>query len=302
MKSQGKVNLFGGQWMVAFMVGPGLLVFSVFVLWPTLDALVVSMQSWTGFSPESQFVGLQNYASLIEDRRFWQSLANTLYYVVLGGVGHFAFAFLFASALNSPRLAGKKFYQTLIFFPAFISVVGVAILWSRLYSTTDGLINQLLAGFGVEPGIEWLSDRNAMNSIILSSIWAGVGGQMILILAGMRRIPATYYEAARIDGANEIHLFRHVTLPMLKDVIYVALSLWLIGSMQVFGLVQALDGPDVTIELETVRTYQYAIAFNAQDNLYMMGRGTAMAIILVIIIVLLVGVARMAFGRRELEY
>ena len=302
MKPSGKVDLFGGPWMVSFMVGPGLLLFAVFVLWPTLDALVVSMQSWTGFSPESQFVGLHNYASLIDDGRFWQSLANTLYYVALGGVGHFAFAFLFASALNSPRLAGKKFFQTLIFFPAFISVVGVAILWSRLYSTTDGLINQLLAGFGVEPGIEWLSDRNAMNSIIISSIWAGVGGQMILILAGMRRIPATYYEAARIDGANEIHLFWHVTLPMLKDVCYVALSLWLIGSMQVFGLVQALDGPDVAIDLETVSTYQYAIAFNAQDNLYMMGRGTAMAIVLVIIIVLLVGVARMAFGRRELEY
>ena len=93
---------------LAFMVGPGLFIFAVFVLWPTLDALVVSMHSWTGFSPESQFVGLQNYARLIQDGRFWQSLANTLYYVVLGGVGHFAFAFLFASALNNPRLAGKK--------------------------------------------------------------------------------------------------------------------------------------------------------------------------------------------------
>ena len=233
MRSHSKVDLFGGPWMVALMIGPGLFMFGVFVLWPTLDAVIVSMHSWTGFSPESRFIGLRNYASLLEDGRFWQSLANTLYYVALGGVGHFAFAFLFASALNNPRFAAKKVYQTLIFFPAFISVVGVAILWSRLYSTTDGLLNEMLAAFGFGQGVEWLSDRNAMNSIIISSTWAGVGGQMILILAGMRRIPPTYYEAARIDGANEIHLFWHVTMPMLKDVTYVALSLWLIGSMQV---------------------------------------------------------------------
>ncbi len=299
--SSHKTLVFGGPGTALLMVAPALFLFSVFMLWPAIHALFVSMNSWTGFSPETEFVGLGNYASLINDGRFWTGMGNTLYYVLVGGVGHFVFAFLFAAALNNPKLAGRKLFQTLIFFPSFISVVGVAILWARLYDPSDGLLNQLLAALGMTR-IIWLNEQNAMNAIIVSSIWAGVGGQMIILLAGMRRIPPEYYEAARIDGANEIQIFWRVTLPLLKDVTYVALSLWLIGSMQVFGLVQALAGPQVPPSMETISTYQYAISFNARDNIYMMGRGTAMAVTLVIVIVLLVGVTRLIFGKRDMEY
>ncbi|MCK6470778.1 MAG: sugar ABC transporter permease [Planctomycetes bacterium] len=299
--AQARANLAGGSGTAVAMAAPALGLFALFLLWPAVDALVVSMQSWTGFSPETTFIGLENYFNLWSDAKFWQSFRNTLYYVVVGGAGHFAFAFLFAAALSSPLLRGKKLYQTLIFFPSFISVVGVAILWARLYDPDAGLLNSVLTAMG-QSGVVWLDAEHAMNSIVISSIWAGVGGQMILLLAGMRRIPPDYYEAARIDGAGEWQIFRHITLPLLKDVTYVALSLWLIGSMQVFGLIQALAGPAVRPELETVSTYQYAISFNARDNVYMMGRGTAMAVMLVVAIVLLVSAARLAFGKRELEY
>lgn len=287
--------------MILLLIGPSLILFALFVLWPAIDAVAVSMSSWTGFSPSATFTGLENYRNLWGDSRFWKSFAHTLYFVVLGGIGHFVFAFLFASALNNPAFRGKKIYQTLIFFPSFISVAGVAILWARLYDPKDGLLNRLIEAIGGH-GIVWLHSDNAMNAVIISSIWAGVGGQMILLLAGMKRIPSDIYEAARIDGASESQLFWRITLPMLKDVTYVALSLWLIGSMQVFGLVQALAGPSVPLEMETVSTYQYAISFNNRDNIYMMGRGTAMAITLVIAIVILAAIARLLFGKRELEY
>lgn len=301
MESTTRSNLFGGKGLAAAMLGPGLALFVLFTLWPALDALYVSTCSWTGFSPEVEFTGFENYLNLFGDARFWASLKNTFFFTFVGGIGHFAFAFLFSAALNSPGFAGKKYFQTLIFFPAFISVAGVAILWARLYDPTDGLLNRLLSVCGFSP-VTWLNDQNAMYSIVMASIWAGVGGQMILLLAGMRRIPPAYYEAARIDGASEIQVFRHVTVPLLKDVAYVALSLWLIGSLQVFGLVQALSPDEIPIEQETVSTYQYAISFNARDNIYMMGRGTAMAVVLVILIVLLVSLVRLLFGKRELEY
>ena len=294
-------KLYGGPGMVLVLLGPALLLFGLFVVWPCLDAVAVSMSSWSGFSPDARFTGLENYRNLLNDNRFWMGLKNTLYYVVVGGAAHFLFAFLFAVALNSPVFSGKKLFQTAIFFPAFISAAGSAILWARLYDPKDGLLNRLLEGAG-QPGVEWLASENAMNSIIIASIWAGVGGQMILLAAGMRRIPASLYEAARIDGAGEAQVFWHVTRPLLKDVTYVALSLWLIGSMQVFGLVQALAGPAVPLEMETVSTYQYAISFNARDNIYMMGRGTAMSLVLVLFIVAFVALLRAAFGKRELEY
>lgn len=294
-------RLLGGPGTIAVLLGPSMLLFVLFLAWPAIDSLFVSLSSWTGFSPESQFTGLENYRNLAADARFWKSLKNTFYFVVVGGAGHFFFAFLFAFALNHPRFKNKKFYQTMIFFPSFVSAVGVAILWARLYDFNDGLLNRVWRVFGGH-GVDWLASENAMNSIVIASIWAGVGGQMILLLAGMKRIPQDILEAARIDGAGEWQVFRHVTLPMLKDVTYVALSLWLIGSMQVFGLVQALAGPGVPIDMETVSTYQYAISFNARDNIYMMGRGTAMAVALVACIVLLTSSLRLLFGKRELEY
>ena len=296
-----KTRLFGGKRMALLLLGPPLFLVFLFKLWPALDALYVSLCSWTGFSPQAEFTGLANYRALAGDARFRASLCNTLWYVFLGGVGHFIFAFLFAAALNSPRFAGKKFFQTLIFFPSFISVAGVAILWARLYDPKDGLLGQFLATFGFAD-VVWLSDRNALYCIVVSSVWAGVGGQMILLLAGMRRIPPSFYEAAWLDGASELQVFRHVTLPLLKDVSCVALSLWLIGSLQVFGLVQALSGPAVPLEQETVSTYQYALSFNARDNIYLMGRGTAMAVVLTVLTVLLVAGLWLAFGKREQEY
>ena len=111
-----------------------------------------------------------------------------------------------------------------------------------------------------------------------------------------------YLEAARLDGASEWQLFWRVTMPLLRPVSYVTLSLWVISATQLFGLVQALKGPGLPRELETLATYQYAIAFNARDNLYMMGRGAAMAVTLVAIVAILVGLLRLLLGRKASEY
>ncbi len=301
MQEKWASKLYGGTWTVVLLLGPALFMFGLFMLWPTVSSLYVAMCSWTGFSPDSLFIGFDNFKNLWNDVQFWAGIKHTLYYVVVGGLWNYVFAFLFAFALNNPRFAGKKFYQTFIFFPTFISVVGVAILWARLYDPQDGLINRLITAAGFS-GIDWLSSQHGMTSIIIAAVWAGVGGGMILLLAGMKRIPDTYYEAARIDGATEARVFWHITLPLLKDVIYVSLSLWFIGAMQVFGLVQALAGPDVPLDMVTISTYQYAISFNARDNVFMMGRGTAMSVVLVLMIVFFMGILRLLFGRRELEY
>jgi len=303
MRADLKTRLYGGKGMAFLLLAPALTLFLLFQAWPCLDAFWVSLCSWTGFSPEARFVGAENYVNLAHDERFLRSVWNTVVFVFLGGVGHFLFAFLFAFALSHPRFKGKKFFQTMIFFPAFISVAGVGILWACLYESKEGLLNQLLNAVGFD-SVTWLDTKNtlALGAIVIASVWAGVGSQMIVLLAGIKRIPPTYYEAARIDGASEWQTFRMITLPLLKDVIYVALALWLVGGLQVFGLVQALAGPTIPLEFETVSTYQYAISFNARDNIYMMGRGTAMALVLAGIIVMVVGGLRLFFGKREVEY
>lgn len=298
---QTQTHLFGGPWTAVLLLAPGLLLFTAFVAYPAVQALTVSTQSWTGFSPEPIFVGTDNYDALLHTDRFWSAVRNTLYFTAVGGVIHFGLAFLFSAALHHPSFAAKKFFQTIIVFPSFVSVVAVATLWAGLYNAEEGLINAMLAMVDIE-GIRWLAQEHAREAFLAPIVWSGLGSHVLLLLAGMRRIPASYMNAARLDGATELQVFWHVTLPMLKGVTYTALALWIIGGMQIFGVVQTMLGPEVPEYAETMTTYQYAISFNAKDNIYLMGRGSAIAVFLVAMILLAVGALRLLFGKRELEF
>ena len=218
------------------------------------------------------------------DSYFRGCVRNNFAYMLVGGLFQFVFAFIFAAALAIPAFRGKVFFRTMIFFPSFISAVGVAMLWQRIYDPKNGLANFLLNLVHISP-FEWLSGDNMLNSIIVCGVWAGVGSQMILLLAGMQRIPATYYEAARIDGAGEGRVFLHVTLPMMREVILIVATLWVIGSLRVFGLFQAFTIAH-TDKTSVISVRQYELAFSNRDNIYMMGYATAMAVVLLVLVVL----------------
>lgn len=234
------------------------------------------------------------------DDFFRACVRNNFAYMIVAGIFHFVYAFLFAAALDLPGLRGKGFWRTMIFFPSFISAIGVAMLWQRIYDPDNGLANFLLQLLAISP-FEWLNGDNMLNSIIVCGVWAGVGSQMILLLAGMQRIPPTYFEAARIDGAGEGRIFLHVTLPMLREVILIVVTLWVIGSLKAFGLFQAFTiSHDETNSVISVR--QYELAFSNRDNIYMMGYATAMAVVLLALVVLGAVGLRSLREREQLEF
>lgn len=298
----GKPKRLGGWWgPPAVFLAPALILFLVLFAIPAGRSLYVSMCTWTGFTPTKEFTGLRNFVKLAGDTRFWIAIRNNLWIMSVGGAVFFFFATLFAVALNSRHLRGRKFFQTMIFFPAFISVVGVATFWKMIYEAKSGLINMALKGAGAKP-YPWLDPNNSINSIIIMIVWAGVGGTMILLLAGMRRIPKDYYEAAEIDGASTAQQFFHITAPMMREVIIIALSLWMIGSMKVFGFVQALLAPDIGAKEQVISTLQYEIAFSNRRGIFMMGRATAMAVVQVVMVLVLVGIVRLFREKKSVEY
>ena len=298
----GKPKRLGGWWgPPALFLAPAMVLFLALFAIPAVQALYVSMCSWTGFTPTKEFTGLRNFIKLAGDDRFWIAIKNNLWIMGVGGAVFFFFATLFAVALNSRHLRGRKFFQTMIFFPAFISVVGVATFWKMIYEAKSGLLNMALKGMGAK-GFGWLDPDNAINAIIAMIVWAGVGGTMILLLAGMRRIPKQYYEAAEIDGASTGQQFRHITAPMMREVIIIALCLWMIGSMKVFGFVQALLIPAIHDSAQVVSTLQYEYAFSNRDCIFMMGRATAMAVVQVAIVLALVWIVRLFREKKSVEY
>ncbi|NOZ27783.1 MAG: sugar ABC transporter permease [Chloroflexi bacterium] len=239
-------------------ISPWIIGFLVFTLGAMLASLGISFLR-TDMLTETRFVGLDNYRKMISDSLVRKSLINTAYYsfamVPLGTI----IALLIALLLNQGvKLQGT--FRTIYYLPSIVSGVAVAVLWAWLYNPELGLINAVLAKFGIQ-GPRWIySTRWAMPSMIIMSLW-GAGGSMLIFLAGLQSIPTMLYEAATIDGAGPWRRFWHITLPLLTPTIFFSVVMRIIGSWQIFtqAYVMTAGGPNnATL---TVVLYLYRKAF-----------------------------------------
>ena len=252
---------------------------------PILATLGISLTSWD-LLRAPDFVGLDNYARLIGDKRFFSALRNTTYYTVVSVPLGMALSLGLALALNQ-ALRGISWIRTMYFLPLVTSAIAVGLVWAWIYSPTSGLLNQFLGVFGI-PAQKWVSDPFwAMPSIIAMSIWQGLPANTIIFLAGLQAIPADYYDAASVDGAGRRGRFRHVTLPLLTPSLFFTGILSLIGAFQVFDQVFVLSRPgkptDATI------TMVYFIYENGFRN-FKMGYASAASWVLFLIVAALMAV------------
>lgn len=256
---------------------PWLIGFLLFTAGPMLGSLYISFTRWEIVSP-SVWVGLDQYQRLFNDDRFYLSLWNTAYYVFLGVPLHLALALLAALAMNL-NLRGIRIFRTLYYVPSLTPVVANSILWMWIFHPQWGLANAFLNLFGIE-GLFWLQDpRLSKPSFIIMSFWT-IGGQMVILLAGLKGIPQQLYEAAEIDGAGIFQRFRSVTLPLLTPALFFNLIIAIIGAFQVFtqAYIMTEGGPSYSTLFYLL--YLYRAAF---EN-FRMGYASAMAWVLFVII------------------
>lgn len=221
-----------------FFLAPALIPIFVFFFVPALAALVLSFTDFDIYSlgnlEYARFVGLKNYRQLLDDPLFWKAMANTFYYVLVGGPLSIAASLGTALLLNSKLVRFRSFFQTVYFAPVVTTLVAVAVVWRFLYHPRFGLLNYTLSVFGIAP-IDWLGDPVwAMPAIILMSIWKNFGYNMIIFVAGLQNIPTQLYEAARMDGANTWQQFKNITLPMLAPTTVFVSIIAMIGNFQLF--------------------------------------------------------------------
>ncbi|HEX7004129.1 MAG TPA: sugar ABC transporter permease [Trueperaceae bacterium] len=215
-----------------------------------------------------------------EDRRFWQSMWNTLYFVGLTVPLTVAIALLLASALNRP-LRGLALYRAAYFMPVISGAVVVALVWRWMFNPTIGPINQFLGLLGIE-GPGWLNSREwAMPAIIITDVWSNVGFYMVIFLAGLQGIPQHLYEAAELDGAGRWQKFWNVTVPLLSATTFLNIVLALIAAFQVFALPYIMTDGGPAGATRVLVFYMYERAF---DTPFRMGYGSAIAWIVFLII------------------
>ena len=274
------------RWAWLF-IAPPFIGFMLFMAYPIVFAVIASTSKWTGInSLWGNIVGLQNYIKIFSDIKFWKSMGTTIIYMIGIPMG-MILGILIAMGLNR-KIPGKRFLTTMYYVPVVSSLVAVSILWAWVFNYDYGLLNgiyKLLTGMH---GPNWLGDEQMVKvSLIIFMVWKGLGGTVILYLAGLQNIPQDYYEAAMIDGANGWEKFRNITLPLLSPVTFYVLITSLIGGFQVFVEVQVMTpsgGPNYSSA--TVVFYLYEKAFtNGQ-----LGYGSAVAVILAIIIFIITAI------------
>ncbi|WP_422934107.1 carbohydrate ABC transporter permease [Sinomonas sp. P47F7] len=246
---------------------------------PMLMSLYLSFTDYN-LIQDPNWIGFDNFTRMMGDERFWNSLGVTLTYVVVGVPLQLGLALTVAVALDK-GLKGLPFYRSVFYLPSLLgSSVAVAILWKQMFGTS-GLVNQILAFFGIH-GPGWISDPStALGSIILLHVWT-FGSPMIIFLAGLRQIPTMYYEAAAVDGAGRATRFFKITLPLLSPIIFFNLVLQIIGAFQSFTQAFIVSGGNGGPSDSTMffTLYLYQRGFGQFD----MGYASAMAWVLLILV------------------
>ncbi|MFN8490181.1 MAG: sugar ABC transporter permease [Caldilineaceae bacterium] len=254
---------------------PSLLILTVFVVLPIVQAAWMGLHDWQLVNDTQPFVGLENYQKLLGDERFWNALRNTLVYTVGVVPGQVLLALLFALILNE-KLRGRTIFRAIFFLPVLISFAVEAIIWRFLLDPDIGFIAYYASLLHLPP-IEWLRSTTwALPAVILVSIWRWFGFNLVILLAGLQGIPDIYYEAAKVDGANERERFWSVTLPLLRPALLFAVVNAVIAALQAFDQVYVLTRGGPLFSTETMVAY----IFHQGLEIYDMGYASAAAMIL----------------------
>ncbi|GAA0178616.1 sugar ABC transporter permease [Clostridium sediminicola] len=263
-------------------LSPTIILMTVLMLIPIVMVIIYSLMDNVVMNKNPVLVGIENYVEILTDSIFLETISNTLYFTVMSVIFHFVIGLAFAMLLNVKILhsATKSFFRVVYVLPWVFTATIIAILW-RLMLNPNGIVNYILNTLNIiSSNIEWFSSRKfALHAITYLNIWAGYPFFMISLLAGLQGIPSDLYEAATIDGANNIKSFIYVTIPQLKPIIISMAMLDFIWTMQQFPLVWMTTGGGPIHATEMLSTYTYKLAFSS----YKFSLASASAVIILIL-------------------
>ncbi|GCE15133.1 carbohydrate ABC transporter permease [Tengunoibacter tsumagoiensis] len=256
------IQILSSGWSYVYLT-PMLILLVVFVIYPIFASLTYSFYQWNGIGDPTLYVGLDNFTSVIHDSIFWGAFLHTFIYMATLVPIQLFLALILALVLNNPKLRFSPFYRSVYFIPAVTSAAVVGVVFQLILADFGNNINQLLLNLHIiRDHIDWLGDpRFALGCVIVIGIWNTLGYNMVYLLAGLQTIPAELYEAARIDGTGAFGRLFYITLPQLRGIGIMVLILSILGSLQVFDLVQVLTHGGPYFATEVVNTYIYHQAF-----------------------------------------
>lgn len=290
-------------------LSPFVILFAVFGIFPLVFSFYLAFQTWepTGGLAAMQFVGLDNFVFTLQDEWFWKSVSNTLWLALATGIPQHVVAIPLAYFIHTSYKRTRNAVVGIYFLPYITSSVAIAMMFSTLFSTDYGLINQALHGIGQIPGLGWLAPAQPIDwrnnaetikpAVATVVFWRYLGFNVVLYLAALQTIPADIFEAATMDGAGRWQQFWHITLPSLKPMMYFGVTLSVIGGLQLFEepfmLIDHRGGTDQAGM--TTAMYMYRTAFDFND----FGTASALSWLLFVFVALLTWLTNRAFKEKQ---
>lgn len=287
-------KLYSNKWVILSLVLPGLFLFVFAILAPICLSVYYGFTNYSGMG-SYQFVGWENYKNLFHDAAFGTSLRNSLLLAIGFIFIQHPLAMIVAAVLDKLGGKGENFFRCVYFIPNVISVAVIAYLWKFIYNPDFGLLNNIIKAFGGKGDINWFNYDTAIWAVLIVLIWHGFGWGMLIYYTGIKNIDPVLYEAAAIDGATQIQTFFKITLPQMKPVIQVNVTMAVISALKQMETVDLLTNGGPGNSTQFAANYLYQQAFKA----YKYGYGNAIGVVFIIICLLVTVILNKIFEERE---
>jgi ABC-type sugar transport system permease subunit len=285
-----------------YFIFPALGLFALFIAYPLVRAVMISLTQWPGFGT-SKYVGFSNFHAMISDPTFQTALKNTVVFTAATTILSTLIPMALAALLNA-GLRGSAVFRVLIFLPALMSLVVAGSLWALIYEPQFGILNNFLSSVGLGSlTTAWLSNSaTVVPALIAVAVWQSVGFYMLIFYAALQDIDPALYEAASLDGANVVQNFRFITVPMLRTVTSLVVTLNLINGLKIFDIIYVMTGGGPSHASESLSTYLYSLAFGGQISgaIPAVGYATAIGVMILVFGVVVVVVQLAIAARRRL--
>jgi len=274
-------KLYSNKLVITSLVLPGILLFVFAILLPICLSIYYGFTDFSGMG-SATFIGFENYRHLMTDKVFWNALLNSLLLAIGFIVIQHPLAIVVAAVLDKLGGKGESFFRCVYFIPNVISVAIIAYLWKFIYNPDFGLLNNVLEKLGFSGDTNWFSNDTAIWAVLIVLVWHGFGWAMLIYYAGIKNIDPVLYEAAAIDGATKEQVFFRITLPLMKPVIEVNVTLAVISALKQMELVYLLTAGGPGNATQFTANYLYQQAFKA----FRYGYGNAISVVFIIICLL----------------
>lgn len=297
MGLNGMNKVMSNKFIIFLYTLPALLLIFVLIVIPLILSGYFGLMDWDGIGA-MEFIGLDNYVAALQDSKFWDSTLHSFLLALFSAfslIGYLVVALILAS-----KIKGANFLRKIYLIPMLLSSVAIAQLWIKVYNPSNGMLNSVLRGLGIENPPAWLADPNiVLYAIFIPIIWQYAGFYILIYYAALKNIPESLIEAAKIDGATPLQIALKIKVPLIMNVFKVTIILSIVGSLKYFDLIYVMTGGGPNGASEVMASYMYKLAFSSYD----FGYGSAIGFLLLIItLIVTVIIRKLTASKDEIQY